>query len=197
MKKTIVFVCLCCLIILGLQGFAQNKHCATSVWITEKFGERFISSAEAGFGELIIPFTEEELQYDDISWIMPLKIDGVLQYKLIQARYSLNQYERHDTLSLKEATEVIDVMKNAGRIFPGSNSVEFFLTKDKIKVNEKNTFYFALACRGNEYEVISLPKNTQIVSANQSIMLVEDEIVINTGEISTEFGNVMTLVRLK
>jgi len=206
MKKYLIFIVFCCLIILGQQVLAQEKKCATPAWVAEQFGERFISSLEIGYGDLKIPFTEEELRYDNLSWLVPLEIEGTLQYKFIQARYSPNQYESYDTLSFQEAAEFIRIIQKADKLskFPNREALKFFLTKDKMLDASGSVSFLSLACQGLDCMVINLPKNVQISSVDKSTMFMDGALIISDNDLnkknnldSASFGKVMALVYLK
>jgi len=98
MKKALSFLIL---LLLNLTNFAQN---VTTARAKELFGERFISAKEAGITDSInIPFPEDKIRYDGVSWLVPILVDGVPQYQLIQARYLPNIYQKYDTLNLGDA----------------------------------------------------------------------------------------------
>jgi hypothetical protein len=183
------------LLLVSLFGSAQEGK-VSDAWATQQFGPRFVSAQEAGFKDLKIPFSEAELRYDQTSWLIPLEIDGVIEYQLIQTLYSPNHYESYDTLSISEAKEVIRIINKTDRPFPNSEKVRFFLTKDKVTLNREITFHLILLCNGKDWSIVSLPQNTQIASVDNSICLTGENLIISAGKTNAELGKVMTLVRL-
>ena len=143
-----------------LKSFAQDE--VTEAWATEQFGERFISAKEGGFGNLNIPFTKSDLKYDRMSWLIPIEIDGVPQYRLIQARYSPNESEKNDTLSLQDAEKVIRVVYKIGRNFPNKETYKFFRTKD-LSFIDGAVYHRTIVCDTLSYSVINLPANVSAV----------------------------------
>jgi hypothetical protein len=143
-----------------LKSFAQDE--VTEIWATEQFGERFISAKEAGFGNLNIPFTKSDLKYDRISWLIPIEIDGVPQYRMIQARYSPNESEKNDTLSLQDAEKVISVVNKTRRNFPNKEPFKFFRTKD-LSFIDGTVYRRTIVCDTLSYSVINLPANISVV----------------------------------
>ena len=206
--------------LLSIMSLLVIQHCfsqeVTEAWLTEQFGERFISIKESAPEDSDVQFikenlqtslkmlTKENLQYDRNSWIMAIEIDGIPQYKLIQALYSPNPYAKYDTLSLRETKEVIRIATKTGRAFPNSERIRFFLTKDRVILNhaEDFTFRLVLACDGQNYSVVTLPVNTQLASWDNSLYLAgingaSDVIILGTGKPgSNKIGKVMTLVSL-
>lgn len=185
------------------QGFAPELRCATEAWVWTEFGERVIFADEVGFSNVKLPFSEKLLKGDRLSWIISHEENGVAQYDRYQALYTPNPFEKYDTVSLKEALEIIRVVKKAKRQFPDSEKVKFFLTKDKFISSEGQKYLRAICCNGNDVSVVNLPANARSVSLGGSMYLVgmndsKDEIVLGAGKPGTddEFGKVMTLVRL-
>ncbi len=172
----------------------------------ELFRERFISTSEAGYPDILdIPFSKEDLLYDRISWLIPLNINGALQYRLVQARYIANEYQSYDTLTLNEAEEVINLTQISHRNFPNDESIKFFRTKNKAISNEGLEFQKTLFCFDKSYNVVNLPLNTSIVLIQNDSMsyIIENEkeviLEINVGNNSsntTRGFSVLTLIFL-
>lgn len=162
----------------------------------EMFGDRFISGQEAGFENLLIPFTEEDLRHDHVSWLIPLEVDGLPRYELIQARYLPPKYEKYDTLSFTETVELLRVISKTKRIFPDNEKIKFFLTKERSFSADNQESYLTFVGNENGYSVIDLPKNSQIASINKKVLFIGDKVAFATKDESTELGRVRTLVRL-
>lgn len=151
------------LVLLSLTDFAQN---ITSLQAKELFGKRFISADEAGFPDsLKIPFQENEIRYNIETWLVPILIDGVPQYRLIQARYSPNQYEKYDTLNLGDAEKVIGLLNKVRPNFPNEDTVKtsqkyFFRTKESAPSKEGIEFRKTISYFNDKLLVVSLPSNS-------------------------------------
>lgn len=203
MKIISVFLCFGIFILSCLKSFAQDT--ITETWVAERYGKRFISAKEAGFENLKIPYTIQDLQYDKMSWLVPFEMDGKPQYRMIQARYSPNESEKNDTLSLQEAEKVIQIIIKAGRNFPNRESLKFFKTKD-LSYKDGEKCYKTIALSRESYSIIDLPVNVSIVlKEGDSTSYVKD--IAGGIEISLDFSKkskgeemkgycVMTLIRL-
>jgi hypothetical protein len=183
MKK---FGCVFVLLLFSIISFSQN---ITEVEARELLGERFITTSEAGYPDILdIPFSKENLLYDRISWLIPLNINGVLQYRLIQARYLADEYQNYDTLSLNEAEEVVRITNVSNRNFPNADSLKFFRTKNQAIDRNGLDFQKTLFCFGDSYDVVNLPCNTSIVLMENKNMtyIIDDQ---NKTIISIDIGN--------
>lgn len=198
-----VLLCVCITILPGLKSFAQDY--VDEVWAAQQFGERFISAKEAGFEIIQIPFTKDDLKYDRLSWLIPIEIDGYPKYRLIQARYSPNESQKNDTLSLQEAEKVIRIINKTGRNFPNDKPFKYFRTKDRSFIQGAE-YRRTIVCESRSYSVIDLPVNVSIVMKGKNstsyISDIEGGIVISMdfkGESQKEDSkgySVMTLVSL-
>ncbi len=184
---------------ISLANFSQKVN---ADWLKKEFKERFISATVLGFPENTpIPFTEDDLRYDKVSWIIPYEANGVCIFKRVQARYSLNEVQENDTLSLDIAEKIMRTIQKSGRHFPDSKTVKFFITKNP---SAQLGFKKSIACDGKFYSIIDLPKNAKIASdGNPPTYLTEDgeaTILIalrGKGEKTEKLGDVMTLVGIK
>jgi len=190
--------------------FVSSAQGITETRAKELFGERFISAKEAGLSQKIpLLFEEKDLKYDHMSWLIPISINGLPQYKLIQARYLPNDTENNDTLTLKDAEEVIRIVYNVNRNFPNEEPIKFFKTKDKGPSRNNLDYQKTIVCKKYNYEIIDIPERTSIVLKDNtnyiSFLLFEDidgsitimapENVEAQGKI---FGfSVMTLISIK
>lgn len=181
--KKIVFTTV--FLLLTTLGFAQS---VTEAEAKELFGTRFVSTEEAGFTENVdIPFSRENLKDDFVSWLIPVNIDGVPQYKLVQLRYALNEHKKTDTLCIKDAEEVIRVMNKVGRDFPTNKSMRFFKTKTLGDSRHDMEFLKTIVCGSGKYEIIDVPKSAIIALADKkSISYVLE---YKNGSISVDIGD--------
>ncbi|MHB8903607.1 MAG: hypothetical protein ACYC40_00695 [Patescibacteria group bacterium] len=158
MRKIVVItlLCFCIFTLVGLKS--SIKECASEAWMTENFGNRFISAKEVGLGELKSPFTEDELRHDKMSWIIPY--DSA--YHLIQFRYIKNTSEANDTLLLREAKKVVQVFLKTDRQFPNNEGIVFLKTRDIFSFNGTE-YAKTIVLDKKGYRVIDLPTNVSIV----------------------------------
>jgi len=171
------------------------------------FGDRFISASEAGFTEKIeIPFSMEILLYDRVSWLIPINIDGTPQYRLIQARYSPNEYKKTDTLCLSEAESVIRIIQKTGRNFPNNELYKFFRTKTLGHPKDGIEFLETIISSLDKYMIMDVPITASVVlMGKKSISYIHEykngniAININGYESINDFVGypIMTLVYLK
>lgn len=160
MKRSLWFLIL---LLLNLTNYAQN---VTNTRAMEQYGERFIRAVEAGFPDsLEIPFSEDEIRYDHLSWLVPILVDGVPQYLMIQARYLPNTYLKNDTLNLAEAVKVIGLLSKVRPNFPNADSVKtsqkyFFRTKESAPSKDGIVFRKAISYFNDQLLVINFPDNT-------------------------------------
>ena len=166
---------------LCLFGLTQNINEKKA---KEIFGYRFISSKEAGFSKkLEINLNESDVKYDQLSWLIPLSISGVLQYALIQPRYSLDLVpEMYDTLSLIEAKEAIMLLTKIRPCFPNEEGMNkpyeyFYMTKEKSSIKSNLDFRKAISCDDKEIISVDLPENISsgVIESNMLSYLVKNE----------------------
>ncbi|MCX6754662.1 MAG: hypothetical protein NTU81_02435 [Candidatus Nomurabacteria bacterium] len=182
MKKSIY---VSVLLLLSLICFAQS---VTEREAKELFGERFISTKEAGFTEKVsIPFSRENLQHDRVSWLIPINTDGVPKYKLVQARYVPNEQKKTDTLCIKDAEEVLRIMNKACRNFPTNEPLRFFKTKTHGDSREGVDFLKTIVCDFSNCKIIDIPQNAIIALANKNNISYVLE--YKNGSISVDIGS--------
>lgn len=189
--KKIVFIAV--FMLLTTLSFSQY---VTEAEAKKLFGTRFVSTKEAGFTEDVnIPFSRENLKDDLVSWLIPLNIDGVPQYKLVQLRYALNEHKKTDTLCVKEAEEVVRVMNKVGRDFPTNESMRFFKTKTPGHSRNDMEFLKTVVCSLGKYEIIDVPKSAIIALANKKFISYVLE--YKDGSINVDIGDTEDIDAIK
>ena len=197
MKTTIV---LFFLMAVSLASFSQKVDRA---WLEKEFGERFISATVIGFPEnTAIPFTENDLRYDKLSWIFPIEMNGVCVFQRVQARYNLNEVQENDTLSLDIAEKIISTVQKSGKNFPDNQDMIFFITKSPSA--KQPDFKKTIAYDNDEklYSIIDLSKDAKIASNGDTPSYLTESkeavmLITLKNEKIEELGSVMTLVGLE
>ncbi len=156
-----IFMCICLFGLSCQKNYAQDP--ASETWTTAHFGKRFIPAVEAGFEKIEIPFTQDDLKYDELSWIIPYENNRITEYHLIQALYSPNEYQENEPLSLSDAVKVIQVAQLTSRNFPDNKPYHYFRTPEKSIVKGIEN-YKTIFCDSITYTIIDLPANVTIVS---------------------------------
>jgi len=157
LKKTLIILIFA---FLSLTDFAQN---ITSSRAKELFGERFITAKEAGFPDsLEVPFTEDTIKYDFTSWLVPMSVKGVTQYRLIEARYAQNRDEKYDTLHLEDAEKLICLMLKVRPNFPDQDNMKskqkyFYRTKEPATSKNGMKFRKTISYYNDQLLVVDLP----------------------------------------
>jgi hypothetical protein len=156
-------------------GYSQN---VTPAKAKEIFGERFIEANEAGFPLTpTINFCLEDIQFDRMSWIVPVNNAGIIKYELIQALYRENLQAENEILNMEEAEQVIKTVVKTNRNFPNDDSIRYFRTNSQIYVRDNSSFEKIIACYHDKYKVVELPANTTIVMMGKTTTsyYIEDE----------------------
>lgn len=175
MRKILIFL------MLGLLSFPGITQNVTNDRAKELFGYRYISPSEAGFPDnLEIPFSEEALKYDFLSWLVPMNIDGLVEYRLIRA-VSPNQNAQSDTLNLLDARKMICLLARIRPSFPNENGENevfkyFFRVRDKTPSKFGMEFRKTIAQNDDLILIVNLPSLAQagVLKSNYISYLIND-----------------------
>lgn len=196
MKKLIIFFA----ILLSVSGFTQN---VTPIKAKEILKDRFISLDEAriitpNLPEMEIPYSEKELLNDLGSWLVPVIIEDVPQYLLVQTNYSFSPDRRKkeigdiDTLNLAGAKQVVSVLSQLRPSFPNRTGrvkqyEYFFRTKDFGPSKFGLTFQTTISYAGNNFLTVNLPSDMESGLINSDYIVYSVDNWKDEGKLGFEF----------
>lgn len=159
------------LMLMGFPIFAQDI--TSSSRVKELFGARFISMQEAGFTDsLTIPFSEDMLRIDGTAWIVPMLVDGLPQYNLIQPEYSPAQHFNENVLNLADTEKMIQLLSKLRPNFPleGDKVIKpfeyFYMTSDTASSKHNLNYRKTISLYKDQILVVNLPENANIGELN-------------------------------
>lgn len=179
MKTKVLSVAILLIYVLVVPVSAQVSYAQAK----ETLADHFISPDEARNVypdlplEIKIPYSLTNLENNRNAWLLPIQINSVYKYFLIQENYgpevsSPNWINRRDTLYLSTAKKALLLLNKLGKDFPnrvGANIpyTYFFRTKDyapeKYDMKCRKTITYA----NNDFLIINWPSDVEIGVINQ------------------------------
>ena len=179
MKTKVAFFCVL-LTMLIRPIYCQN---ATPAEAKEILGEHFIPLDEAInvlldlSPDLKIPFSVKTLKENLGSWLVPIWVNGISRYYLIQANFenevSTKKFLHYnDTLALAETKKALMLLSKLRPDFPERNEGErpfkyFFRTKNYSPTKQKIVYRKIVAYAHDQFLILNWPNQVEIGVVNK------------------------------